>query len=258
MGSAAAGRGVALVRLDRAAEALAQGAALAAGGEPIGLVILDWARFSFPGETEVRKPNKGRRMTAHAHDPIDALPVAQTRSALHRLSRSGMGRAGIRRPRALRKARARRLPGRPVLDHHPAQARQFPPRLRRLRARENRALPAGQDRTADGDAGIVRNRAKIEGAMPRRAPGSTSWKRGRASPSCCGISSTAAQDQPLPHHETGAGRNRDVTRDLERTGARGFKFCGPTIVYAFMQAVGMVNDHLVSCYRHEAVEKISK
>jgi DNA-3-methyladenine glycosylase I len=33
---------------------------------------------------------------------------------------------------------------------------------------------------------------------------------------------------------------------------RGFKFCGPTIVYAFMQAVGMVNDHLVTCHRHEA------
>ncbi len=32
--------------------------------------------------------------------------------------------------------------------------------------------------------------------------------------------------------------------------ARGFKFCGPTIVYAFAQAVGMVNDHLVSCPRH--------
>jgi DNA-3-methyladenine glycosylase I len=33
---------------------------------------------------------------------------------------------------------------------------------------------------------------------------------------------------------------------------RGFKFCGPTIVYAFMQAVGMVNDHLVVCHRHAA------
>ena len=32
---------------------------------------------------------------------------------------------------------------------------------------------------------------------------------------------------------------------------RGFKFVGPTIVYAFMQATGMVNDHLVDCYRHE-------
>ncbi|HEV7599483.1 MAG TPA: DNA-3-methyladenine glycosylase I, partial [Bradyrhizobium sp.] len=33
--------------------------------------------------------------------------------------------------------------------------------------------------------------------------------------------------------------------------ARGFKFVGPTIVYAFMQATGMVNDHLVSCHCHD-------
>ncbi|MGU3423158.1 DNA-3-methyladenine glycosylase I, partial [Methylobacterium sp. D54C] len=32
--------------------------------------------------------------------------------------------------------------------------------------------------------------------------------------------------------------------------AEGFSFCGPTIVHAFMQAVGMVNDHLVGCHRH--------
>jgi len=31
---------------------------------------------------------------------------------------------------------------------------------------------------------------------------------------------------------------------------RGFRFVGPTIVYAFMQAVGMVNDHLVTCFRY--------
>jgi DNA-3-methyladenine glycosylase I len=39
---------------------------------------------------------------------------------------------------------------------------------------------------------------------------------------------------------------------------RGFKFCGPTIVYAFMQAVGMVNDHLTACHRHEAVLKLAR
>ncbi|MDR6627774.1 DNA-3-methyladenine glycosylase I [Caulobacter segnis] len=33
--------------------------------------------------------------------------------------------------------------------------------------------------------------------------------------------------------------------------AKGFKFCGPVIVYAFMQATGMVNDHFVTCFRHE-------
>ena len=38
----------------------------------------------------------------------------------------------------------------------------------------------------------------------------------------------------------------------------GFKFVGPTIVYAFMQAVGMVNDHLVACHRHEECAKLAK
>jgi DNA-3-methyladenine glycosylase I len=33
----------------------------------------------------------------------------------------------------------------------------------------------------------------------------------------------------------------------------GFRFCGPTIVYAWMEATGLVNDHLVTCPRHEAV-----
>jgi DNA-3-methyladenine glycosylase I len=37
----------------------------------------------------------------------------------------------------------------------------------------------------------------------------------------------------------------------------GFKFVGPTIVYAFMQAVGMVNDHLVTCHRHDACAKLA-
>ena len=51
MGSAAAGRGVALLRLDRVAEAMAQGEPLSGGGVPIRLVKPDWARFPFPGET---------------------------------------------------------------------------------------------------------------------------------------------------------------------------------------------------------------
>lgn len=38
-----------------------------------------------------------------------------------------------------------------------------------------------------------------------------------------------------------------ISKDLKRDG---FKFCGPTIVYAFMQAVGMVNDHVTTCHRH--------
>lgn len=41
--------------------------------------------------------------------------------------------------------------------------------------------------------------------------------------------------------------SRALSRDLKR---RGFRFVGPTICYAFMQAVGMVNDHLADCFRH--------
>jgi DNA-3-methyladenine glycosylase I len=47
--------------------------------------------------------------------------------------------------------------------------------------------------------------------------------------------------------------SRAMSKELA---ARGFKFVGPTIVYAFMQAVGMVNDHLVTCHRHAACVKL--
>jgi len=45
-----------------------------------------------------------------------------------------------------------------------------------------------------------------------------------------------------------------LSKDLKK---RGFKFCGPVIVYAFMQAVGMVNDHLLTCPRHAELAKQS-
>jgi DNA-3-methyladenine glycosylase I len=38
--------------------------------------------------------------------------------------------------------------------------------------------------------------------------------------------------------------------------AKGFKFCGPVIVYAFMQATGVVNDHVTSCFRHEPISRL--
>lgn len=40
--------------------------------------------------------------------------------------------------------------------------------------------------------------------------------------------------------------------------AKGFKFCGPVITYAFMQAVGLVNDHTTGCYRHAEVARLAK
>lgn len=46
-----------------------------------------------------------------------------------------------------------------------------------------------------------------------------------------------------------------LSRDLRR---RGFRFVGPTICYAFMQAVGMVNDHTVDCFRHRVLRRIPR
>ena len=46
--------------------------------------------------------------------------------------------------------------------------------------------------------------------------------------------------------------SRAMSKDLKK---RGFRFCGPVICYAFMQAAGMVNDHLVTCFRYREVGK---
>ena len=55
------------------------------------------------------------------------------------------------------------------------------------------------------------------------------------------------KDAPTQSPESAA-----LAKDLK---ARGFKFCGPVIVYAFMQAVGMVNDHEIGCPRHKGVAR---
>lgn len=46
-----------------------------------------------------------------------------------------------------------------------------------------------------------------------------------------------------------------MSKELKK---RGFKFCGPTIVYAFAQAVGIVNDHLVTCHRHKTCSALAQ
>lgn len=46
-----------------------------------------------------------------------------------------------------------------------------------------------------------------------------------------------------------------ISKELKK---RGFKFCGPTIVYAFAQAVGIVNDHLVTCHRHKTCSALAQ
>jgi DNA-3-methyladenine glycosylase I len=48
--------------------------------------------------------------------------------------------------------------------------------------------------------------------------------------------------------------SRELSADLRR---RGFRFVGPTICYAFMQAVGLVNDHTLDCFRHAPVARLA-
>ena len=108
------------------------------------------------------------------------------------------------------------------------------------------------------DAGIVRNRAKIESAIRnakaflevqaefgsfdayqwRFAGGRPIRNRWRAIGE---VPATSAQSDAM-------------SKDLK---SRGFTFVGSTILYAHMQAVGMVNDHLVDCFRHREVARLS-
>lgn len=48
-------------------------------------------------------------------------------------------------------------------------------------------------------------------------------------------------------------QSEQMSKELKK---RGFKFIGPTICYAFMQAVGMVNDHVISCFRYDEINQI--
>ena len=104
------------------------------------------------------------------------------------------------------------------------------------------------------DPGIVRNRAKVRSVIGNAraylaladAPGAFDrylW--------------SFVEGTPIVNRWTslsGVPAETDVSRALSRDlKKRGFSFVGPTIVYAFMQSAGLVNDHLVSCFRHAEV-----
>lgn len=101
------------------------------------------------------------------------------------------------------------------------------------------------------DAGIVRNRLKIESAVKNaRAFLAVQEEFGSFS----AYQWRFVDGEPVVHHFQASSEvpARDevsdaMSKDLKR---RGFSFVGSTILYAHMQAVGMVNDHLVTCFRH--------
>jgi DNA-3-methyladenine glycosylase I len=108
------------------------------------------------------------------------------------------------------------------------------------------------------DAGIVRNRAKIEGLVPsarvfldiqeKEGFANYLWKHVDGKPLQTNLRSRADVQAETRISQV-------ISKDLK---ARGFTFCGPTIVHAFMQACGLVNDHLVGCYRHQEVAALGK
>jgi DNA-3-methyladenine glycosylase I len=119
-----------------------------------------------------------------------------------------------------------------------------PEKIARYTARKKSALM--------NDAGIVRNRAKIEGAvLSARAWLDIMEKQGGFSDFLWGFLDGRPK---INQFRTTTQVPAETTLSKKISGelaAREFKFCGPTIVYAFMQAVGMVNDHLVKCHCHE-------
>jgi len=107
------------------------------------------------------------------------------------------------------------------------------------------------------NAGIVRNRAKIESAIKNAKAfldvqaefgsfDAYQWRLVDGRP----IQNRWRDMKDLPAR---TAQSDAMSKDLK---SRGFTFVGPTIVYAHMQAVGMVNDHTVDCFRHAEVAKL--
>ena len=110
------------------------------------------------------------------------------------------------------------------------------------------------------DEGIIRHRGKIEGAIKNassyleimdKEPGGFAgylWRfvDGKPVQNKWGAMGQVPAATPM---------SAALSKDLKR---RGFIFCGPTIVYAFAQAVGMVNDHTLDCYRHKEVARLTR
>ena len=108
------------------------------------------------------------------------------------------------------------------------------------------------------DPGIVRHRGKIEATIGN----ARGWQQIEAEQgfdtylwNYVGGAPIQNAWKTLDEVPTETEISRQISKDLKK---RSFRFCGPTIVYAFMQAVGMVNDHLVTCPRYQEVAKLAQ
>jgi DNA-3-methyladenine glycosylase I len=102
------------------------------------------------------------------------------------------------------------------------------------------------------DAGIIRSNAKIDAAINGARIYLDMRERGE---DFSAFLWNIVGDAPIQNAFTGMGdvpAQTPLAVDMAKAlKAKGYKFCGPVIVYAFIQAVGMVNDHFVTCFRHD-------
>lgn len=103
------------------------------------------------------------------------------------------------------------------------------------------------------DSGIVRHRGKIEAAISN----AQAWIKIEENGGFSNFLWEYVNFAPLQTNRPSLADippqtplSTQISKDLKKAG---FKFCGPTIVYAFMQAVGMVNDHVLTCPRHKVL-----
>jgi DNA-3-methyladenine glycosylase I len=125
-----------------------------------------------------------------------------------------------------------------------------PGRMARYRAAQVRRLLA--------DPGIVRNRQKVLAAIGNAraylALRATGEPFGELLWSFVGGAPKVNHWKTLGQMPSESQESRAMSKALVE---RGFRFVGPTICYAFMQAVGMVNDHVVGCYRHRELQRLA-
>jgi DNA-3-methyladenine glycosylase I len=107
------------------------------------------------------------------------------------------------------------------------------------------------------DAGIVRSGGKIDAAISGARIYLGMQDRGE---DFADFLWAFTDGKPIQNQWSGTGQvpaQTPVAVEMAKAlKAKGFKYCGPVIVYAFMQAVGMVNDHVVDCFRHAEVRKL--
>ncbi len=106
------------------------------------------------------------------------------------------------------------------------------------------------------DAGIIRSNAKIDAAISGAKIYLSMRDAGEDFSKFCWAFTAGKPIQNAWTARDGLPAKTPLAEEVAKAlKAKGFKFVGPVIVYAWMQAVGMVNDHQTSCFRHEAVKR---